>query len=201
MITKQVDNAVPYLDPYVLEKDRGTPWLDCRDNYEWYITYGHIFKPKNILEVGVRFGYSVLSLLFGSGGATKMVSLYDNEQEEYGCLDIAAKLIRQAFPDVLIYLHNIDTGTLERPPEVSKFELIHIDGNHRPFAVLKDIRIFWEMVSPGGVMILDDMNSISGEKSSQLFFHVLPYVYDMKDVSQFSIINNYSRNLLLYKKG
>jgi len=196
---KACDNAVPYLDPYVLKQDRGAPWLDCRDNYEWYYTYGHEFKPQRILEVGVRFGYSVLAMMFGANGCTEHVSLYDNEQEEPGSLNVANDLINKAFPDVVVSIHKTDTQIYDPAHGEGPFDLIHIDADHRPEAVRHDITVFWSLLRSSGVMILDDMMSIDGENACPLFFHLMPWLFDHNAVAQVMFIKNYNGHLLVWK--
>lgn len=195
---KLCENAVLFLDPYVVKKDRGTPWLDCRDNYEWYFTYGKIYQPKSILEVGVRYGYSVFSMCKGSGIVDKVV-LVDNEMDEPGCLDYAQKYFNEVFPLMEVVLYKDDSSVVYKSIN-EKFDLVHIDANHKPMHVQSDFRNFWPLVKPGGTMILDDMRSLAGENTVPLAFHIIPILLDTQNIRCWNFINNYNNQIIIEKK-
>ena len=200
MIEKLCENIVPYIDSYVVVEDRGAPWLDNRDNYEWYFSYGATFRPNSILEVGVRYGYSLLSMIIGSKFSVKKLYLYDNEIDIPGSTEIAIQSIKKVAPEIEIIFHKVNTFDLNCPSDYEKVDLIHIDGCHRPREVRHDYDLFWKHLNPGGVMVFDDSRSLSGEKTSPLFFHLIPMFYDNHEIGNIEIVNNYSMHILLRKK-
>jgi predicted O-methyltransferase YrrM len=200
MIKKLCDNIVPYIDRYVITEDRGAPWLDNRNNYEWYYSYGKIFRPKKILEIGTRCGYSLLSMMFGAEDSVRDVCFYDSERDIEGSIGIATDNLTKAFPEVNIESYKIDTNLIETPLHSDRnFDIIHIDADHNPDSVRHDFKLFWDSLAPGGVLILDDMKSISGENNTYLFHHILPWILDDKYILSFEYIKNYNRQLLVYK--
>jgi len=200
MIKKLCSNIVPYIDRYVIVEDRGSPWLDNRDNYEWYYSYGKTFKPKKILEIGTRCGYSLISMMFGAEGAVRKVCFYDNEKDMGGSIAIATDNIDKAFPDVEVVSFKVDTNEIDTPFHNDRdYDIVHIDADHTPDSVRHDFKLFWNSLSPGGVLILDDMKSITGEKNTDLFYHICPWILDDMEILSFEYIKNYNRQMLVYK--
>jgi predicted O-methyltransferase YrrM len=198
---KMCENAVFFLDPYVVEKDRGSVWLDCRDNYEWYYTYGRLYAPKTLLEVGVRLGYSALSICFGCKAIPpKKVFLIDDEVEEPDGLLYAKECFSKAFPSVAVEMMVANTQHLNDIEFDDQFNMIHVDANHKPEAVRHDFDLFWPALAPEGVMILDDQRSLAGERSVPLFIHILPWLMDRDDVSCWTFVDNHNCQLLVEKR-
>jgi len=198
---KMCENAVLFLDPHVVTKDRGAPWLDCRDNYEWYYTYGFAYQPRSLLEVGVRFGYSAISICTGCSVPPNLVVLVDDGRDEPEGLEHAKTCLDGLFPAINVITHAWDTQKLDfgLVIEGRPFDMIHIDADHRPDAVRHDFEFFWPFLKSGGMMILDDMRSLAGERCVPLMFHVLPWLMDRQDVRILNFVNNYNCQLLVEK--
>ena len=53
---------------FFIEKDMNYDYLppNCFDYYEIYYAISKYYKPSSILEIGVRYGYSLISMILGS---------------------------------------------------------------------------------------------------------------------------------------
>lgn len=59
--------------------------------------------------------------------------------------------------------------------EEAKYDLIYIDGDHRTFPAFRDCMMAWELLRPGGIMIIDDFDEIPEVNwMANAFIGVLP---------------------------
>ena len=108
-----------------------------------------------ILEIGVRRGYSALAFLSARPDA-EFIGI-DNLSGTYGgtgdCYDWATRILGQ-FPGVTL-LH-ADTQKMDRLFPATKFDLVHIDGDHSEAGCLHDMELCWPLLRRGGLMVVDD---------------------------------------------
>jgi predicted O-methyltransferase YrrM len=142
----------PYLNP-------DDPWPeterpeDVQRCYEFKFGISRLLRPKSILEIGVRYGYSAAAFLSGSPGA-EYVGL-DADNSTYGgtggAYREAEKMLREHFgPSIVI----IECDTQKSRPYLEKgFDLVHVDGDHSRAGCLSDLRL---AVAMGAKMILVD---------------------------------------------
>jgi len=139
-------------------------------NYEALVLAYLSAGRKDLLEIGSGSGGSMLSLAFGSG--TGRVTCIDpflpyDEQTAGGIargvqeghlgqfgealgifgLHDRVALIRKASADAAAEIPNASQG------------LVLIDGNHSEWAVALDMRLYWDKVAPGGLMLLHDFTT------------------------------------------
>jgi predicted O-methyltransferase YrrM len=123
-------------DFYVNDHKQGEPVYTDGNCYEWYYAAGAHFKPKSILEFGVRFGYSLMALAKASNA--KVLHGYDTEEYVKGSNEIATNLIRDRIsPKAEVKIENLNSQniqSLNRP-----YDLISIDGNHSHNGTLHDL--------------------------------------------------------------
>lgn len=165
------------LMPFVHPEDANADYMLSGQCYEWYAGYAAALKPKSILEIGTRRGYSLLAMLFGAGmtgpdesghyerGSVEEVAVIDNES--YG-----VKL--NWIEDILGTLRNglgfrsYHTNTQEDGFELplryhgtdhasERWDIIHVDGDHTEAGALHDLELAAEALAPGGTIILDDV--------------------------------------------
>ncbi len=129
--------------------------------YADYVKAGFKYKPKSIMEIGIRFGYSAMALVYGSQRAgIKDINLVGLDDEGYhqGSNQEAADHFLKLFPECNAKFYTINTVTNGFPEEIEDqtFDLIHVDGNHSVAGALKDMMNSWRILNKGGLMIVDD---------------------------------------------
>jgi hypothetical protein len=130
------------------------PAVLTRRCYNFYAAYGAAFRPRAILEVGVRRGYSAYALVRGAAGSVQRFVGLDF-QEEGAELIAAARdlLVRLGVPSVEI--RDVDTQ-LAFPALTGSFSLVHVDADHSTRGALSDLANALPLLEPGGVIVVDD---------------------------------------------
>lgn len=160
------------LQPYIQPKDIGQTWLESNMYYPNYIRWGYEIAPENILELGVRYGYSLLCFIYGSyerwivDEKTPSFKIYGIDFEDESGSNLIAQTNIQSFLLSNRIDENTDVKILNKltyevsPQDVNenKFDLIHLDANHS-FKVLNELQAVWPLLKDGGYLILDDMGS------------------------------------------
>lgn len=132
--------------------------FDC-----YFADYGGLakkYKPKRILEIGVRYGYTGIMFVLGCrcnrGKPTPEYVGVDDESYHRGSCDKANENFAQAIPfaQAKAIKHNSFYGI---PSELGTFDLIHIDGNHDYHGVTNDLNHCWPILNEGGIIALDDI--------------------------------------------
>jgi hypothetical protein len=138
-----------------------SPWnFFTRDFYDEYRTkyaIAKLVKPRSILEVGVRFGYSARAFLC-AGDVDIYVGL-DVDEPSWGSYtgvprEWAQEQLRDAFPAVRIMTYNINTQVDDIHFPERQFDLVHIDADHSYHGALNDMQKFWSFTRR--VMVVDD---------------------------------------------
>ncbi len=166
-LIKKEDYDTKYLlNNMIQEKDIDEDYIKSNDYYQWYYSYGKTFKPNRVLEFGVRYGYSIASIIQGSidaGDDLDYVCLVDNEQYSPGSNEIAySNLIKRFYDHYPIIIEIINSNTLD--PDLynkinldEKYDMIHLDASHREDTIKKELDIAWDILADGGVIIIDDI--------------------------------------------
>lgn len=134
--------------------DIGQPWIG-RDTYKIYWAIGRAFRPAAYLEIGVRFGHSMLSMAKGSENL-KSAYGFDNEHDVLNGLKFAEVKIKPFVAD--LHLTKVDTqaiNALDIPP----VDIAHVDGMHTFAGVKHDCNLAWASLRPGGLLLIDDVGS------------------------------------------
>lgn len=135
------------------EKDREAEYLNGRQYYFWYHLIAAFLQPKAIGEIGVRFGYSLKAM---ASACQKKPGIwgFDSEVEEPGCLEIA----REGLTPWSHYLSLVKADTLKLDSlPMAPVDLFQVDGDHSTPATLHNLHLAWEVLSPGGVLLIDDI--------------------------------------------
>ena len=121
--------------------------------YEWYYAIAKTFAPNKILEIGVRYGYSLGSMLAGSTNSKSVVG-YDIDSYVENGLNIATENIKKHIGTTAkLDLRLEDSQSIKGFKE--KFDLAHIDGDHSFEGKIHDLNICAKVSK---VIIVDDFH-------------------------------------------
>jgi predicted O-methyltransferase YrrM len=133
----------------------GHDYMHCEDYYELYYAISKFYQPESILEIGVRYGYSLYSLVKGSDKVNFVLG-YDIDEYDEGSLAVAEKNLKEFLSDdIEIIMQNENTQGIQ---ELDGFvDMIHIDGDHSYDGKLHDLEITKQKCK---VLIIDDYEHI-----------------------------------------
>lgn len=116
-------------------------------------------KPERSCEIGLAYGFSTLFILtaIANNGKGRHLAVDPNQTRCWH--GIGFEKVKEAGLSHLFELHE-ETSLTFWPKvlaEMTKFDFIFIDGDHRFDGVMIDIYGAARAISPGGVIALDDM--------------------------------------------
>lgn len=130
--------------------------------YRWYHAIGEALRPSSILEIGVRFGYSLRSLTLGSK-EVQTIRGYDMELDHVGSSAYVLQRFKDEFPEVDIAIANVDTRNVRSLACTGLFDLAHVDGDHSEEGCYHDCILACRYVRSGGYLLIDDVASGGGD--------------------------------------
>lgn len=140
-------------EDFFFERNTENDYLDCKIYYEYYYAISKYYQPSSILEIGVRFGYSLGSMIKGSD-KIEFVKGIDCEEPFYGVntLKTAEENIKKYInPNIKCEFLRQNSHSIEKLDR--KYDLIHIDGDHSYEGKIKDLNLALDHCE---VLIVDD---------------------------------------------
>jgi predicted O-methyltransferase YrrM len=155
----------------------------------YYADYAGIaarYGPRDILEIGVRFGYSGMALCYGArrfpGNESNEIAYIGLDAEYFGHEHTGAqeyKMYRSnavasenfarffAGEPVAADFFTVNTQAEALPEKVlaRRYDLINIDGDHSYEGACRDIENTWPLLAPGGLMLIDDIGMVDVERA------------------------------------
>lgn len=131
------------------------------------------YRPARILEIGVRFGYTAICMMWGlhqTDPQAKVVYRGIDDESYHPCLVQANYNFLQAVPWADAHAMRYNSITQGIPPEhriLDHWDFVHIDGNHDYLGVANDLERVWQLVSDGGIILLDDAMDIPSNPIAQ----------------------------------
>lgn len=156
--------SVSYTDRDVLgaliqSQDKWQDFVAGDDNYVWWHLLGYHFCPRRVLEIGTRFGYSLWSIVSGSGWGPSDVSMvvFDAECDPgtKNPLDVCRKWFRDHDYENLTLMRG-DTQKMTNFDFQPPFDLAVVDADHSAGGCYHDMGLVLPVVRPGGVIVVDD---------------------------------------------
>lgn len=158
-ITKSQRSVQEILGGAIQPCDADSDFILSDNYYQWYDAIGFSKKPDDIIEIGVRFGYSAIAMLRGAraAGADPDYCGFDNEYDMKGSNAIAEFLIRRyGNPGANISV----TNPYEDPDFESRYrglaDLVHVDGDHSEDGIRRELSWAHRWAAPGGWILVDD---------------------------------------------
>jgi Methyltransferase domain len=200
---KFIESSFPQIKNYLIEGDTGLTAYNnfgIDDYYNYYYSYGRHFQVKNILEIGVRYGYSLISLVKGAQESKSFANAVgiDNQSYVSGSEKIAYENIKSVTDKFrLINADSQATQDLRALVGDMRFDLIHVDGDHSYKGCLHDLNIVKEILTDNGVIIIDDI--FLG--SCRVFQAVIKFLENNAALFDVQIINCFRGHAVLKRKA
>jgi hypothetical protein len=149
--------------PHVHPADPGMDWFSSPDYYPVYAAVGRLLRPRTLLELGARLGYSLVALAHGSRRLTRFWWV-DNESYLPGsnaaCRENLEAYFRAWRPDLppprVRFAPSWEgLGGGEGPAGLPSWgvDLAHVDGDHSYEGKLRDLKRVWDRAR---VVLVDD---------------------------------------------
>lgn len=134
-------------------------YIESKNYYEIYYAICKYFQPERILEIGVRYGYS----LYAMASACEYLEFaigYDIDDYESNSIEIANKNLREKFINKTLVI-NRNSQYMQKLNE--SYDLIHIDGDHSYTGKIHDLNL---TLNSCKVVIVDDYTHIPHIKNA-----------------------------------
>lgn len=161
-------------------------YITSGNYYEWYYTIANTLQPTTILEIGVRFGYSLYSMMCGAKETINRVVGMDNNSYIYDSTEYAkyhCNLIKENVVDI----KNVDSQSIQQLDEF--FDLVHIDGDHSRNGKLHDLELIKHNCR---YCIIDDYDSMEIVRDV-----VNEFIYNNSDMIKDSLYINSCRGTMI----
>lgn len=150
------------------EKDETRDPYLTTDLYPVYRDIVADVKPKSILEIGCRYGYSLAVALDAYSGIERAVAVdIVDDPAAYipgkdGAFRTAQRNINAMqpgrWPNAKIEFYEQNTQHIQSFPFSGPFDLVYVDGDHTVLGMLHDLCLVMPLVSPEGIVVVDDMD-------------------------------------------
>lgn len=140
-----------------------------QDLVDFFSALMRMNRPKEILEVGS--GWGIFSRTAAELSDAKVTTI--DKIGGYGRNEFAKNTAGFENKIEQIIADSHELLPKKQTEWKHKFDIVFVDGDHTPEGALKDIRDSWDLVAPGGFMLVDDV------------FHKLNWELEPKDPSKF----------------
>jgi len=133
--------------------------------------YRYAMTAKNVLEVGVYVGHSLLIMLLANPNLNITAIDYDDTYTRP-----AIDYLNKIFNNRIKFIHSDAIEALNKLPD-SYFDFIHIDADHNDEAVTKQFNACLALAKPNEIFIFDDYdairNTVDGLINKGLLKHIV----------------------------
>lgn len=177
-------------------------WCEGDSYYADFCGLGFRYRPRRVLEIGVRYGYSGMAVCTGAHDAGAVEICYTGVDAMLLCQDsneVARAKFAEFCPCVTTRFFHQNTllSGLPAPLEEERFDYVLVDGDHSYAGAARDIQACWPLLAPGGLMVIDDLGMVDvlravEEHQAFLEFNSQPHVYQY---------HHNERQLAIFQKG
>lgn len=155
-------------------------WLGLPVLYPMLEEMAMYVRPTSYLEIGVRDGASLATVVMAAGPQLHWITLCDTWDSAYGGSGRASHQHIEVLLDALrfqgegvLYLDG-DSKKLIPPLDLEgkRYDLITIDGDHSIEGASADLTNSWPLLTERGVLVMDDLNSHLGPLFEEFSKHV-----------------------------
>ncbi|MDE1946202.1 MAG: class I SAM-dependent methyltransferase [Patescibacteria group bacterium] len=126
--------------------------LTGKEIYAWYAAFSKAVKASVVAEIGVRYGYSLWAM------AKTAEKAYGWDAERY--IPNSNAHVRRYFSGKIdLELLTCDTQNVSRLV-CEPVDVFSVDGDHSTFGALRDIDLAYQVVRPGGWILIDDIQGL-----------------------------------------
>jgi len=131
--------------------------------YEMYYAVAWHLKPRKILEIGNRFGYSAIAMSLGCNDTLKQFHGIDLECYANPFGGSSQRIFAENWISVHGHDQKLNIKIQDSHDTTTQFpaecDLVHVDGDHTEEGAYQDIMRVWEeSLAPGGTIIVDDLD-------------------------------------------
>jgi predicted O-methyltransferase YrrM len=125
---------------FVERDDPCHPYIRSENYYEHYYAIAKLFRPRSILEIGVRLGYSLSSMAAGSD-IVDYIEGWDNGSYMPMWREYAERALALVTGKMAIGVNLLMQNSQAITKLLRSFDLIHIDGDHSMAGALHDMEL------------------------------------------------------------
>lgn len=127
------------------------------DNYVWWHGLGEILKPRRVVEIGTRFGYSLHCLTHARPGVELTLFSFDAEVDHYPDGRKPLAVAEAWFAGLLADFRVVRADTRKmKTLGVFGCDVGVVDGDHSEAGCYHDMGLVHAAVNPGGWVVVDD---------------------------------------------
>lgn len=140
------------------EMDEGKDFISGDDNYVWFYLLAAVVRPKFIVEMGSRFGYSLKCFIEGANHQKDeyIIKSFDFECDGIETLKIMENYVKNVIGIKNIIITKVNTLELESLGVDGLCDLCLVDGMHTVEGCRHECWLAWNALKSGGVMVIDD---------------------------------------------
>lgn len=145
--------------PHILDKDRQEYWWKFPNYYPFFYGLGKCLMPTSYLEIGTRYGYSLVAIYLGAKNVISQITSidlqeYKDKSQNYAKANLLAKGYKGQYEFLIGSSHD---PKIKEKVKGRLYDLVFVDGDHSYKGAMEDIVFYWNNVTPGGFMIIDDV--------------------------------------------
>lgn len=147
------------LGDLVQPSDRDSDYILAGGNYVYWYQIGAAFRPRRIVEIGTRYGYSMRAITYGASHPPRDldITVFDNESC-YGTpepLTVFEEYFKSRLDITRLRINRVDTQTLTTLG-LSGVDLAVVDADHSEQGCYHDCGLAFDVLRPGGILVVDD---------------------------------------------
>lgn len=153
---EQAPTDLDILGDAIQPGDETSETLQGKVTYAWYYAIAAVVCPDIVAEMGVRYGYSSLALLWRGQFTDEPIQYFGWDAQNYGVQSNA--IARKNLGGLCDPLFLSDANTqFIRDLGIRNVDLFSVDGDHSEAGAYHDMQLAFEATRNGGLLLVDDV--------------------------------------------